>query len=75
MQLDILGEDSRSHPPAYEIASKLPTYEEAEGVREIDQDLVCGTLKKNTCLSLVIKYYPQNKGHSLHRICIELIVQ
>ncbi|KAK3696735.1 hypothetical protein QZH41_013085 [Actinostola sp. cb2023] len=31
--------DTRIDPPAYEIASKLPTYEEAEGVREIDEDL------------------------------------
>ncbi|KXJ07482.1 NEDD4 family-interacting protein 1-like [Exaiptasia diaphana] len=32
-------QEVRTNPPAYEVASKLPTYEEAEGVREIDQDL------------------------------------
>jgi len=42
--LYIVYPDTRIDPPAYEIASKLPTYEEAEGVREIDEDLVGFTL-------------------------------
>ncbi|XP_031575156.1 NEDD4 family-interacting protein 1-like [Actinia tenebrosa] len=37
--IDEPNDENNISPPAYEVASKLPTYEEAEGVREINEDL------------------------------------